>query len=196
MIRTARSKNSLKTGQTVYVNKDEIDSKKSNVNKKVYRNIREGKYPTGIFPFVIIWIIFIACMLIYCLTLNPVKEIDSEGNVTGVVNYVPRKWQDGLWISSGITLCLNFFWLIGRQNFNINVRYGMKRISHKLRFDYFKLNEPRNDDDYSINRVTNINEYKDYLNERTLRTKLLFWISFGLHSGLFVIATIIALLVK
>lgn len=47
-------------------------------------------------------------------------------------------------------------------------------MSHKLRFDYIKFNEPRNDEDYSINRVTNIDEYKEYLNERTLRTKLLF----------------------
>ncbi|WPL36796.1 hypothetical protein [Malacoplasma iowae] len=196
MVRTTRSKNSLKTGQTVYVNKDEINSNNSKVDKRLYRNVREGKYPSGIFPFVIIWIIFVACILIYCLTLNPVREVDSEGKFTGVVNYVPRKWQDGLWISSGITLCLNFFWLISRQNFNANVRYGMRRISHKMRFDYLKFNEPRNDNDYSINRVTNIDEYKEYLSERTLRTRLLFWISFGLHSLLFIISTIVAIFVK
>lgn len=178
--------NGLKTGHTTYINNNNLDSKKSDKHK-LYRNIREGKYPNGIFPFVLLLIIFLVIFLIAFFVPN--KIIDPQNNQ--LIKLVYREWYDCLWIASGVSLLLNLVWLILRQNFNVNSRYNMKKYAHKFRFDSLRFTQPRTDEDYSLNRVENVDEYREYLQERTLRTKMMFYISLGIHSGLFLIATII-----
>lgn len=137
-------------------------------------DINYGKYPNGLFPFVLLLLLWVSISLIGIFATK-------------------LYWTDALSISSSITLILNIVWWILRQNFNSRTRYSMKVYGEKLKLNRLKITEPFNNNDYAINRVENHDEYKEYITERTKRSSLFFFISLAVHLCLFIIFLIIVL---
>ncbi|MDE7075413.1 MAG: hypothetical protein K2O21_02130 [Malacoplasma sp.] len=168
-----KNKDFLKTGQTFYPSanqKSSIDNK----NIKVDEDIRKGKYPNGIVPFIFITLVFVVISLIGNFAVDLIT------------------WKDAFAISSGISFCLCLVWFVLRQRFNLSTRYNLKKMSIHFKLNRLKITEPYKNWDYSINRVSSIDEYNEYLIERSKRTKVFFLITISLYTCLFIIFIIIS----
>lgn len=133
------------------------------------------KYHSGIIPLIFYLIIFIAVSL---LTIFALK----------------KAWYDGLMIASVISFSLNIFWLISRQKIGMKLKFEIKKISKKIKFDYILFNNP-NDKKYVENNIDTFEDYEEYFDNKVKYTKLYFWISFILHLGLLISFIIISILV-
>ncbi|BAC44341.1 hypothetical protein D8X55_03815 [Malacoplasma penetrans] len=168
------NKKGLKTGLTKYNSSiSKISDKKIN---KDDNEISKGKYPNGITPFISLLLIFGIIVLIGYL-VNTRKLL---------------QWYDIFAIASATTFGLNVLWLSIRQRFNLSLRYSMKKMIRSFKLDRLKFTEPYSDLDYSIHKVTNIEEYKEYLKERSKRSSTLFYISFGIHTITFIVFIVLS----
>lgn len=144
-------------------------------NKDVKKTIKDLKYHSGIVPFVFYIIVFIIISLI---TIFAIK----------------KAWYDGLMIASIVSFSLNVIWLISRQKMGMKLKFEIKKISKKIKFDYVLFNNP-NDKKYAENNIETFEDYEDYFDKKIKYTKLYFWLSFILHFTLVLIFVIISILV-
>ena len=172
-----KSKDSIKTGQTFYSLSNEDKLGVNNLKKETV-DIRYGKYPNGWFPFCFITLVFIV-ITIFGICLSTLVT-----------------WKDFLVISSGISFCLAVSWWVLRQGFNLNTRWNLKKLSLQFKINRLKITEPYRNADYSINNVTNLEEYSIYLKERNKRSKIFFLLTISLYGILFITFIIISLTIK
>ncbi|WP_033159654.1 hypothetical protein [Mycoplasmoides alvi] len=167
--------NSLREGGTFY--------EKITTNNPKKRSLKEDnepkkyKYPNGSLPFCFLIFIEIIILLIAFLVTK-------------------MKWYDAILVTFAISFCFNCIWLIARQNFATTTKYNIVKHKNKLtnkifssrrNFDYFYK--------YASNNVTSLEEYIAFQKIRKQKSKLMFWISFGIQGSLLTIAIIIQIVV-
>lgn len=158
----SKTKSELKLG----INKYSLSNGVSKKEKE--KDIRYGKYPNGLFPFLFILIIwFVIVMIGIFVTL--------------------LKWDDALSLASGISLLLNVIWWMGRFSFDKRMKYSLHNYSQKLKLNRLKLTEPYFNENFAIHNVNSYEDYVEYLDERSKRSSLMFYISIGLHTILFIV---------
>lgn len=160
--------NSLRQGGNYY-------SKSSTSNDQPKQNNKDViiyKYPKGYLPFFLIVLVEITLLLIAFF----VSKI---------------QWYDAILIASVIAFCLVCIWLIARQNFATNTKYNIIKHKNKLFFQLFRSRQ-KSDNYYKFasNNINSLDEYIEFQKIRKQKSKLLFWISFGIQ-GTFMVTSII-----
>lgn len=165
-----KNSSSLKQGYHTY--NSNSGSAKSNPKNL---DISSYKYPKGYLPAIFIMLVCIV-LLIVCFVL------------------LKKQWYDALLISFGISFCLECFWLIFRQNFGLQTKYGIRNIKDQIIFKKKLINKNILNSDNAQNNVQNFEDYILFTKIRTKRSRLVFWLSFGFH-GIVLLSVIIATII-
>lgn len=139
------------------------------------KTLKDLKYHSGLVPFVFYIIIFIMVSLVSIFALK-------------------KAWYDGLMIASVVSFSFNVLWLISRQKMGMKLKFEIKKVSKKIKFDYILFNNP-NDKKYAENNIDTFEDYESYFDKKISYTKIYFWLSFVLHLLLVITFMIISILV-
>lgn len=164
----------MKTGLKQYTNNENKNNK--NV-KKAENKFKQYKYTSGWVALAIISIVYVVISLIGIY-------------VTKLV------WYNSLSIASGVCFCLNVFWLISRQKFNLKIRWTILKYYRKLKLDNIVFFGSQNKEDFAYNHVENEEEFSEFLDEKIQRSKIAFWLSFTFYGLLLVAFIFVAIFVK
>lgn len=164
----------MKTGLTKYNNKNEFNSKKF---KSEENKFSQYKFTSGWITLIMITIIFIAVSLI------------------GI--YVTKLiWHHSLSIAAAVSFCLNVFWLISRQKFNLKIRWTFLKYYRKLKLDNIIFLGSQTKEDFAYNHVDSEEEFSEFLDEKIKRSKLAFWISFIFYTIVLIVFIFVTIFVK
>lgn len=165
-----KNSSSLKQGYHTYnSNSANARSKPKNLDISSY------KYPKGYLPAIFIMLV---CIVLLIVCFVPLK----------------KQWYDALLISFGISFCLECFWLIFRQNFGLQTKYGIRNIKDQIILKKKLISKNILNSDNAQNNIQNFEDYILFTKIRTKRSRLVFWLSFGFH-GIVLFSVVIATII-
>lgn len=168
-----KKNSNFQQGYSKYINDKELENASKIDDNKNEKKYHKKSLISGIFPTILICIIFISTFLFTYL-------YGKKNNIDSVV------------IASAISFFSCMIWFISRQPLTLRIRYSTKKY-----FDYLTMKEKRLKRNILVfSKTSNTNSYSDYEIDAMYKKRnsiILFWTTTLIFTFLFIISIIVSL---